>query len=165
MDSTAATKIQKTVRSWLLGRGDSLYMELMLTSGGDASYRSYHSTRGWLFSALRDNIAHFEEINLRGVKRCGVWRGGWSSGWERVKAGGARVLYVAREISSRWSRRYAARRVATSAAPGLFPQKVEIFLRFLGLSELNCLRPPTGWPQTRFRTGHIGGLDVLGARG
>ena len=59
----AASKIQKTVRSWLLRRGDSLYMELMLTSGGDAGYRSYHSTGGWLFSALRDNIAHYEDID------------------------------------------------------------------------------------------------------
>merc|ERR1712167_7102 len=60
---SAASKIQKTVRSWLSRRGDSLYMELMLTSGGDAGYRSYHSTGVWLFSALRDNIAHYEDID------------------------------------------------------------------------------------------------------
>ena len=41
-------------------RGDSLYTDLMLISGGNACYRAYHSTDGWLFAALRDSIARVE---------------------------------------------------------------------------------------------------------
>ena len=59
----AACKIQKTARRWLSRRGDSLYTDLMLISGGNAGYRAYHSTDGWLFAALRDSIARVEEIN------------------------------------------------------------------------------------------------------
>ena len=35
----------------------------MLISGGNAGYRAYHSTDGWLFAALRDSIARVEETN------------------------------------------------------------------------------------------------------